>query len=91
MNQRPQITASEPTQTRAGLMDGVLQRKCACGQHTIAGSECSSCSTEGNSSLKRSATSRDAAKGQGATIPAIVHAVLRSPGRRLDAETLAFM
>jgi pyrrolidone-carboxylate peptidase len=35
------------------VASGLLQRKCACGNHTIAGGECAECSQEKNSSQNR--------------------------------------
>jgi hypothetical protein len=68
----------------------VLQRKCECGQHTIAGGPCSGCSNNGSSSLQ-SATgnSRPATRKSGA-VPPIVNEVLRSTGLPLDAPTRAY-
>jgi hypothetical protein len=63
----------------------VLQRKCACGQHT-GGGECDECKKK-KMSLQRHATSLAAP----AIAPPIVHDVLRSPGHPLDSETLADM
>jgi hypothetical protein len=56
---------------------GVLQRRCACGTHTLAGSECEACRGEGN-------------RTPGA-VPAIVHEVTGSPGQPLDDETRSSM
>jgi hypothetical protein len=65
---------------------GVLQRKCACGQHT-GGSECEDCKKKKKMTLQRHAS--------GAVTPAIappiVHNVLGSPGQPLDQATRAFM
>ncbi|MBD0371724.1 MAG: DUF4157 domain-containing protein, partial [Pyrinomonadaceae bacterium] len=67
---------------------GILQRKCACGTHTVAGGECAACEKEKASGLlQRSATSAGAVN----EVPSIVHEVLRSQGRPLDSETRAFM
>lgn len=68
-----------PTLARASL----LQRKCDCGQHTIAGGECSSCSKERELPLQRSAINRSESHTSGG-VPPIVHEVLRSPGQPLD-------
>jgi len=65
---------------------GLLQRKCDCGQHTIGGSNCAAC-VKNRFSLQR-ASQRAAPDHSGA--PAIVHEVLRSPGRPLDAQTRDF-
>lgn len=62
----------------------LLQRKCDCGQHTIAGAECDAC---GKQRLQRRTTNQD----ERAEVPAVVHDVLRSPGQPLDASTRAFM
>ncbi len=66
------------------LLAGVLQRKCACGNHTIAGGECDEC---GKKRLQRRATN----PAQAGEAPPIVHEVLSSPGQPLDAETRSFM
>jgi outer membrane protein OmpA-like peptidoglycan-associated protein len=59
-----------------------LQRKCACGQHTVAGGECEECK-EKKASLQRSAKGVHAQH----SMPAIVNDVLQSPGERLRAST----
>ncbi|MEP7218693.1 MAG: DUF4157 domain-containing protein [Bacteroidota bacterium] len=62
----------------------LLQRSCACGQHTKGEGECAEC---GKRKLQRRAgTGRDLPG-----IPPIVDAVLRAPGRPLEAETRGFM
>jgi Domain of unknown function (DUF4157) len=63
---------------------GLLQRKCACGQHTMAGGKCEEC---GKKRLQR----RAASQAESAEVPSIVHDVLRSPGQPLDTATRAFM
>lgn len=63
---------------------GVLQRKCACGQHTIGGTECQEC---GKKRLQRSAMDQSTP----AEIPSLVHETLRQPGQALERETRAFM
>jgi hypothetical protein len=70
---------------------GMLQRKCACGTHTIAGGECNGCSKERETSFQRSAINRGPANGHDHTVPPIVNNVLRSSGQPLDMETRAFM
>ena len=64
-----------------------LQRKCACGQHTVAGGEVPECKK------KREQLQRQAVAGPGpiGAVPQVVHDVLRSPGRPLEAGTRAFM
>jgi len=68
----------------------LLQRTCGCGQHTIAGSECSGCSKKRGPTVQRSAISREPGNGSDNRVPPIVHEVLRSPGHPLDATTRAF-
>jgi Domain of unknown function (DUF4157)/OmpA family len=72
--------ASEPPRAR-----GLLQRKCACGGVTGASGECAECRK------KRVLQRRAAGADSTATVPSIVHEVLRSPGQPLDAATRSFM
>ena len=66
----------------------VLQRKCACGQHTIAGEECESCEKGKRAlQLKHAGTNSVAFDG----VPPIVEHVLQSTGQPLDAKTRNFM
>lgn len=70
------------------LPTGLLQRKCACGQHTGAGGECESCRKKRQAgTLQRAAVSNAPVTA----VPPIVHEVLRSPGRPLDAATRAYL
>ncbi len=65
---------------------GVLQRKCACGNHMAAGGECEGCAK------KRGEMQRKSRAGAGVTaVPPIVHEVLNSPGQPLDVATREFM
>src|ERR1043166_7897960 len=64
----------------------VLQRKCACGNHTVAGEKCESCSKTDSINLQRSATN-DEPLG---TTPPIVGEVLQSTGQSLENETRGF-
>lgn len=57
-----------------------LQRKCACGQHTMEG-QCDSCKKNGQVQRKSSGDARVN------TAPPIVHRVLESSGRPLDGST----
>lgn len=70
--------------SRNSAQTAILQRRCACGQHTIAGAECQEC---GKKRLQRSALSRP----EPAQAPSVVNDVLRSPGRPLDPTTRALM
>lgn len=74
------------TTTFVPVHSDLLQRKCACGQHTIAGGECAQCRK------KRLGLQRQAIGQAGPmTAPPIVNEVLRSPGQPLDAKTRTFM
>lgn len=59
----------------------LLQRKCACGNHTN-GAECQKCTRQG-SDLRGSSVGNH----QAAFVPPLVHDVLRSSGQALNAET----
>jgi hypothetical protein len=69
-----------------GASNHALQRKCACGGIPGPSGECEACRK------KRLGLQRRATDSHGPTdVPSIVHEVLRSAGRPLDAETRAFM
>src|SRR6185437_5916538 len=70
---------------------GILQRKCDCGQHTIAGAGCSGCSKEREAAIQRSAISHQSISDHDKSVPPLVNEVLRSSGQSLDADTRAFM
>lgn len=74
-------TAARAPSPAGGL---VLQRQCACGQHTH-GSECDECKKK-QMSLQRKSENGSVSDA----VPAIVHDVLRSPGQPLDGATRAF-
>jgi Domain of unknown function (DUF4157) len=82
----PSISAARTTKSFVPSSRMMLQRKCACGQHTPGGVECAGC-REKKSKLQRA--------GVGSTraplAPPIVHEVLRSSGQPLDRQTRAFM
>jgi hypothetical protein len=64
----------------------VLQRACACGQHSHGEGECAECQK------KRAGTLQRTAAGPAANVaPPIIHDVLRAPGQPLDAATRGFM
>ncbi len=77
---------NQQTQSTPPLASGILQRKSACGQHTVAGGECAGCRQQ-RQHLQRRATNR----AEPTTVPPIVYEVLRSPGRSLDPATRTFM
>ena len=81
-------TKATPSSALTGT--GVLQRKCDCGQHTIAGGQCSSCQ-EKDLSLQRTARNSSPETANSNTVPPIVYDVLRSPGQPLDIGTRTFM
>ncbi|MCL4266862.1 MAG: DUF4157 domain-containing protein [Anaerolineae bacterium] len=82
---RQQVTEHKAVIPASNLRQaGKLQRKCACGQHTVAGGECAECRRK---RLQRKAVDY----GEETAVPPIVHEVLRSPGRPLDFATRAFM
>ncbi len=65
----------------------LLQRQCACGQHTQAGGECEECRKKRGETIQRAAVSTTPTNG----VPSIVHDVLNSSGQPLDAGSRAFM
>ena len=50
---------------------GMLQRKCACGNHTTAGGECAECA-KNNENLQRKTSNQS----DSINVPSIVHEVL---------------
>ena len=84
------LTAQTQTTTKPSITPiatSVLQRQCACGQHTSAGGECEECKQKREGTLQRAAISPSPVHD----VPPIVHEVLRSSGQPLDAATRAFM
>lgn len=81
-------TPSTPSAKAAPV--GALQRKCACGQHTIGGGSCDKCS-EKQQRLQRRPARIAEQTGATAEVPSIVHEVLRAPGQPLDIGTRSFM
>src|SRR5262245_60224217 len=84
---RTQSRAINQTLSITALNTALLQRQCACGQHTSAGGECESYRAKRAGTLQRAAISPSPVHD----VPPIVHDVLRSPGQPLDATTRAFM
>ncbi len=64
----------------------LLQRKCACGNHTKAGGECEECKKN-----RLGLQTKVADRSEGSEVPRVVHDVLSDPGQSLDAGTRAFM
>ncbi|HEY0408498.1 MAG TPA: DUF4157 domain-containing protein [Pyrinomonadaceae bacterium] len=77
--------AAKPALTLASR--GILQRKCACGSPDSKGS-CPKCEREEKPLQRRAANNES---GPAPSIPPVVHDVLNSPGRPLDAQTRSFM
>jgi hypothetical protein len=88
MNKTASRTA-EQTVYAPQLASGILQRKCACDQHTIAGGECTECSNN-RRSLQRATRDSELGTPDSFGVPPIVSDVLRSPGQPLDSPTRAF-
>ncbi len=90
---QPAPVAPTPIQTQqkaapvGSSHSGLLQRKCACGQHTVAGGECEECRKKREGMLQRAAINAAPVNG----VPPIVHDVLNSSGQPLDVGTRAFM
>ncbi|MGB9203363.1 MAG: DUF4157 domain-containing protein, partial [Terriglobales bacterium] len=80
------FSRSSDSDIRGAAVAGVLQRKCACGQHTGGGEQCEECKKKGMTLQRESNGS-----GVSGTVPPVVHEVLKSPGRPLDPGTRAFM
>ncbi len=81
-----ECTIVQQQNTFTPLPVGMLQRKCARGQHTVAGSKCAEC-RKTQVGLQRCAEHQ----AEPTRVPPIVHEVLRSPGQPLDPATRAFM
>lgn len=86
MNERG-LTQKNAVPALHSVPSGLLQRKCACGNHTVAGGECEECRKKREGMLQRSAANVAPMN----EVPPIVHEVLRSPGQPLDSATRAFM
>jgi hypothetical protein len=84
---REQTTGKPTLQPFSPAATGLLQRKCACGQHaTDQHGQCTECKKKGQLLQRRAINQSDPENA-----PPIVHEVLRSPGRPLDAATCANM
>ena len=81
------VTRGAPLRSLNSSRFGVLQRKCGCDGPGSAFGECAECKAERGAPLQR----HTAGRSDPATVPPIVHDVLRSPGEPLDAATRAFM
>lgn len=90
MNRQTALQIDQVIPTAPLLASGILQRKCACGQHTISGGACHECS-KNKSSLQPATRNPELEIQNHGGVPSIVHEVLNSPGQPLDAATRAFM
>jgi hypothetical protein len=74
---------------------GILQRACACGQHTGSVGECAECRKKRLAAtplgLQRAPLSQSGREAGDESAPPIVQEVLRSTGQPLDPATRAFM
>lgn len=94
MNQQAVVQTLKPVNHTSTEYCGFLQRKCACGQHSSAGSECAECKKKRMKLQRRAATPspyQGEGWGEGQSVPPVVHEVLRSPGHSLEPDTRAFM
>lgn len=66
---------------------GMLQRKCACGNHTMAGGGCAECRNKQGNNQQRS----DVGNQPTIEVPPVVNGVLGSPGQPLDPTTRTFV
>lgn len=77
---------SEKQSNHASAQTGLVQRQCACGQHSATGSACGACAKAKETTLQRSAFGSSSAKSN---LP-MVNEVLRSPGQALDSGVRSF-
>src|SRR5574341_533869 len=88
MSSQKAVQTRTPIQNPApNVANGILQRKCACGQHTIAGGECEACGKKREARLQSPSIDNTEVE----EIPGIVRNVLRSPGQPLDEENRILM
>jgi Domain of unknown function (DUF4157) len=80
------LTPQTAMKTTPASVGYVLQRKCTCGSHTVAGGTCEECSKQ-TARLQRNVDGLAAST----EAPPIVHQVLQSPGKAVDPNTRAFM
>jgi hypothetical protein len=90
----PSLKAAVPAPFRPSLVRGkVLQRKCACGGTPGPTGECEACRKKRLQRYSSDPSPSVISLHRSATLPVppIVHSVLGSPGRPLDAQARAFM
>jgi hypothetical protein len=79
------LTQKQAAPQTTSVASGVLQRKCACGNHAMGG-ECEECKKQ-----EGSLQSKQASENSRSEVTPTVQEALRSPGQPLDAATRAFM
>lgn len=82
MSERTGLQTANPPAVVPGLL---LQRKCACGNHSPSG-ECEGCEKKRGMFQRKATGSHDPSR-----VPSLVDDVLSSPGQPLDRTTRAFM
>src|ERR1700730_4092879 len=90
MIERTQNQLRQRTPAYTAISSAVLQRKCACGNHTLSG-EGEECKKEKRPLQRTSLSLRERGTEGERQVPPIVHEVLRSAGQPLDPGTRAFM
>lgn len=85
MGQQPTAEVKDAAAVSPPTGDMMLQRKCDCGNHTIAGGQCASCKTASDSRLDQSIVNEKPVK----EVPSHVREVLRSSGEPLDKSVRA--
>jgi hypothetical protein len=90
MNIQTATPTHEQKPTTTPSTSGLPQRKCACGNHTMSGDECTQCRSV-NEALQRASLSPNGREMGSRDIPPVVHEVLRSSGQPLNPATRAFM
>lgn len=89
MNRQTATRTHQATPIGTLTAGGLLQRKCACGNHTPSDGECEGCKKK--QTIQRASLSPRGRGTEGkGEVPSIVHEVLRSPGQPLDPATRAF-
>jgi hypothetical protein len=81
MSRRTTASAPPSSSLLAPAARQTLQRRCACGA-SASRSECAECGRKKDATLQRKPQPGAASEGE---VPAVVHEVLRQPGRPLDA------
>jgi hypothetical protein len=76
-----------PSKAATPAQGRVLERRCKCGQHTVAGDRCASCREAAGTKLQRAAVTPTPQKAA----PRVVDEVLDSAGQPLDSSDRAFM